>query len=219
MTERPPLPSYGSYQQSYAQRFPGQAATQRPYGASQGSAATPDGEPLAGWGWRALAVALDTFLAIPLYVVASLPVVIWQWPAVSSWFNDVLDASTQGRALPENPAVLDPGTGPGLALALSIVTAVLLYELVFLRWKQATPGKLIVGLRVRLRARAGLPWSAILPRVLFVVGIAALSKLPVAGLAFGFTIIGLLDYLWPLWDSKKQALHDKVAKTNVVKLR
>jgi uncharacterized RDD family membrane protein YckC len=29
----------------------------------------------------------------------------------------------------------------------------------------------------------------------------------------------LLDYLWPLWDDKKQALHDKVAKTNVVRTR
>ena len=28
-----------------------------------------------------------------------------------------------------------------------------------------------------------------------------------------------LDYLWPLWDDKKQAIHDKIAKTNVVRIR
>ena len=27
----------------------------------------------------------------------------------------------------------------------------------------------------------------------------------------------LVDVLWPLWDAKKQALHDKVAGTAVVK--
>jgi uncharacterized RDD family membrane protein YckC len=28
--------------------------------------------------------------------------------------------------------------------------------------------------------------------------------------------LSLLDGLWPLWDDKRQALHDKVAKTQVV---
>jgi uncharacterized RDD family membrane protein YckC len=27
----------------------------------------------------------------------------------------------------------------------------------------------------------------------------------------------MIDMLWPLWDDKKQALHDKVARTNVVR--
>ena len=29
-------------------------------------------------------------------------------------------------------------------------------------------------------------------------------------------IIKILNLLWPLWDDKRQALHDKIAKTNVV---
>ena len=29
-------------------------------------------------------------------------------------------------------------------------------------------------------------------------------------------LVQLLDFLWPLWDDKRQALHDKVAGTNVV---
>ncbi len=40
------------------------------------------------------------------------------------------------------------------------------YFVLFLRWKGATPGKLICGLRVRLRERPGrLPWSTIAIRV------------------------------------------------------
>ena len=30
------------------------------------------------------------------------------------------------------------------------------------------------------------------------------------------SVLTLIDYLWPLWDDKRQALHDKVAKTQVV---
>ena len=32
-------------------------------------------------------------------------------------------------------------------------------------------------------------------------------------------IVGLLAALWPLWDDKRQALHDKLAKTQVVRTR
>jgi uncharacterized RDD family membrane protein YckC len=28
--------------------------------------------------------------------------------------------------------------------------------------------------------------------------------------------VSILDLLWPLWDDKRQALHDKIAGTNVV---
>ena len=37
---------------------------------------------------------------------------------------------------------------------------------------------------------------------------------PLAGQFVPF--LSLLDGLWPLWDDKRQALHDKVAGTNVV---
>jgi uncharacterized RDD family membrane protein YckC len=33
------------------------------------------------------------------------------------------------------------------------------------------------------------------------------------------SLFSLFDVLWPLWDGNKQALHDKVAKTNVVRSR
>lgn len=40
------------------------------------------------------------------------------------------------------------------------------------------------------------------------------------GMILGFFLFGLpqlIDYLWPLWDAKNQALHDKVVKSRVVK--
>ncbi len=42
----------------------------------------------------------------------------------------------------------------------------------------------------------------------FAVGVAA---------SFSFGLLGLLNYLWPLWDDENQALHDVIASTRVVK--
>ena len=49
------------------------------------------------------------------------------------------------------------------------------------------------------------------------VGVGIIGLIPIIG---GLSVIySLLDYLWPLWDDKKQAIHDKIAKTNVVRIR
>lgn len=45
--------------------------------------------------------------------------------------------------------------------------------------------------------------------------LSLLSAIPLVGTLFSF--LSLINYLWPLWDDKKQALHDKVAATNVVR--
>jgi uncharacterized RDD family membrane protein YckC len=68
-----------------------------------------------------------------------------------------------------------------------------------------------VGISVRRSDRPG-PLdivSALRRRLISVLQIVPL----VSGLYF---IVFLLDYLWPLWDDKRQALHDKVGATQVV---
>ena len=84
------------------------------------------------------------------------------------------------------------------------------YELVMLKYCSATLGKLACGLRVREWDRRGpLSWGTTGKRVLsFQV---ATSVPQVGGLYY------LVDVLWPLWDGRKQALHDKVASTAVVR--
>jgi uncharacterized RDD family membrane protein YckC len=201
-----------AYPQAYPQAWPqaptyGQAVPQRP--------TTPDGVPLSGWWWRVLAAVLDAFISIPLYLLAALPAIVWQWDALSTWFSDLSDSIENDTANPPDPALLDPSTGPGFVLVLSLLAASVLYSVVFLRWKQATPGKLIAGLRVRRRDTPDLPWGSILTRVGFVAGLSVLAQTPAIGWAFA--LVALLDYLWPLWDRRNQALHDKVARTNVVR--
>ena len=96
----------------------------------------------------------------------------------------------------------------GLIYALCWVV----YELALLKAFGATVGKLICGLRVRAWLRPGpLRWNEIGRRVL---SYQVAYAVPTIG-----PLYVLVDVLWPLWDAKKQALHDKVAGTAVVKKR
>lgn len=208
-------PAYGQqYGQEYGQQY-GQYPAQPAYGQYP---ATPDGQRLAGWWQRVLATIVDFFLQVPLLLLAATPVVASQWDELTAWFDDLLDAAETGAPDPPMPALFDLTTAPGLSFVLVMLAGSVLYSAVFLRWKQGTPGKLALGLRVRRRDVPGpLPWATIALRVGFVTALSVLSNLPVAGILV--TLVMLLDYLWPLWDDKKQALHDKVAGTNVVRVR
>ena len=197
-----PAPTYPpAYPSTYPEGYAGSYAVP----ASSRSLTTPDGVRLAGWWWRVLARVLDGFIAIPLNVLAMTPVVVSQWSELRQWVDDLSYAADHGTPDPPAPDLFNFTTGAGLALVLSLLAAYVLYETVFLLWKQATPGKLIVGLRVRRRESPDLPASSVLARVGFVL----------LGQLCGLLL--LLDYLWPLWDDKSQALHDKVAGTNVVR--
>ena len=73
-------------------------------------------------------------------------------------------------------------------------------------------------MRVRLRETPGqMSYGTILKRWAGQFWYAVVSIVPVIG-AIG-SLWPLVDGLWPLRDSKKQALHDKVAATNVVRVR
>ena len=176
---------------------------------------TPDGEPLAGWLARVGASILDFFILMPLVALAALPVVWWQWDPLTDYFRQSMDAYQSGLAPPPEPGLLRAWSVPGLALQVALLLVSGAYTLGFWRWKQATPGKLIVGLRVRRREVPGtMPWSTMLIRfaVVNVLVLAGDDGVVYWG-AIGFV---LLNYLWPLWDDKNQALHDKAARTNVV---
>jgi uncharacterized RDD family membrane protein YckC len=83
-------------------------------------------------------------------------------------------------------------------------------EVIFLKLCAGTVGKLACGLRVRAwDTRGPLTWPVIGKRVLAFQVAASVPQ--VGGVYY------LLDVLWPLWDGRKQALHDKLAGTAVVK--
>ena len=75
-----------------------------------------------------------------------------------------------------------------------------------------------VGIKIRLRDTPGpLSWGTIGMRWLGQNLASFLGLIPVIGVVASF--YPWIDCLWPLWDGKRQALHDKIAKTNVVRTR
>jgi len=180
-----------------------QTQTQVPTGPAT---TTEDGVPLASWGRRVVARLIDGLIttAVSLLLV---------FPLFTDTLRHVLDvAQEQQAAGVSNPfEVYDAQTLRGLA-TIGLVTLVvgLVYELGFLLWKAATPGKLLVGLRVR-RWAPGEPLTAGVVARRW-IGYQGVSQIPSVG-----PIYALIDVLWPLWDRRRQALHDKLAGTCVVR--
>ncbi len=192
-----------------------QQQTPTPYA---GPPTTPDGAELAGWGVRLGAYLLDCLILVPFYVLASVPF----WGRIGEVFDDYLDEvsrsfDTNGPA-PSATELQSDLAHVFLALGLLWFAINLCYHVGFLMWKQATPGKLMLGLRVRRRDVPGpMPLGTVLLRWLTQFGPSILGSVPYVG--YLSSVYSLLDGLWPLWDSKRQALHDKAARTNVVRVR
>lgn len=175
-------------------------------------ATTPDGERLAGWWARVGASILDGLIIFAFATPLALPA----WREVFSVYGDYFDeVSTTGASGTTNVMLTSEIAGPILVIGLVALAVNFVYNVGFLLWKQATPGKLVVGLRVRRRDTPhGLPLPVVLKRWALQGGPQLLGVIPVIGsLASLFT---LLDSLWPLWDSRRQAIHEKWADTNVV---
>jgi uncharacterized RDD family membrane protein YckC len=187
-----------------------------PYAAAYaGAATTPDGVPLAGWWWRALALLIDTVILGIIGALIAFPWVRDVLDSYSDWFDEAL-SSDGGSA--DTSQLQSDIAGPLAVITLIQLVLGFAYHVGFLMWRQATPGKLLLGLRVRLRERPGpMTIGTVLLRWAGQFGVGILGLLPVLGcLTFVYTV---LDYLWPLWDEKNQAIHDKIAKTNVVRIR
>jgi uncharacterized RDD family membrane protein YckC len=191
--------------------------TTAPTKAPGGPPSTPDGQVLSGWWMRVLAYLIDSVVISLISVPLALPVIIPFIRGILEQMNQAIQKADQTGAAPS----IFPGYTSHELVQIAIISLIqvvvtISYNAIFLRWKSATPGKLILGLRVRLRDKPGrLAWRTVWSRVLMQHGYGVLAAFPnVSGVVSLFPFI---DDLWPLWDAKKQALHDKVAGTNVVR--
>ncbi|QNN53514.1 RDD family protein [Nocardioides mesophilus] len=204
-------PAYPSPAGGY--RYPGAPGG---YAAGAAVATTPDGQQLAGWWSRVGAYLIDLVVMTPLIAILAFPWIREIAGAYADMVREVLDAVRSGQAVPDQSGFAADNAGPLLALTLVSLLVNFVYNVGFLKWKAATPGKLLIGLRVRLREVPGpLGWGTVLRRWVGQNWYSPLSLVPVLGNLL--VIYPFLDLLWPLWDSKKQALHDKIAATNVVR--
>ncbi|MDO7869139.1 RDD family protein [Nocardioides jiangxiensis] len=204
-----------------AQQYVSPAYAARPAGPT-----TPDGVPLASYGARVLAQIIDIVVLVVPSLVLTLPSQVDSQERLQNLSDRYLTSTSPdvGAYWHGYVGVLrDQFAGDAWVTVIGF-----LYIVLMLRWKGATLGKLALGLRVRLREQPGrLPWGAIGIRVLVASGLAYLCTLTVLTGSLALTVVGFLvmmvfgflDVLWPLWDGKRQALHDKAARTNVVSVR
>lgn len=178
--------------------------------------ATPDGQLLSGW-WRRVGAAVVDAIVVGVVGTA------FGWPwltriahAYREFVQLFVESARSGATPPDGSSLMASIAGPMVTVVLIFWAVQLVYNVGFLKAFAATPGKMLLGIEVRLRERPGvLSWGTVLTRW-FAQNIGTLIGLvPVVGLLG--SLYGLLDVLWPLWDGKRQAVHDKIARTNVVR--
>ncbi|HPF80863.1 RDD family protein [Nostocoides australiense] len=212
---RPPQQQWGQPQQQWGQQAPGWGPA-----AGQVGPATPDGVPLAGYWQRVGAYILD------LLIVGALTAICggyWLLKAIRPWLDQVTDAINSSTTDPQRLEDLSNSlstylTGRDFMIFTAISLLVgLIYHVFFLTRTGATPGKMALRISVRERERPGpLPVQVALRRYLLTFVVNVLGWVP-GLLSVLAGLVGIADLLWPAWDPKRQALHDKIAGTNVVR--
>ena len=100
-------------------------------------------------------------------------------------------------------------------LGVQLVLFLLYHVICLTRWA-ATPGKLLVGISVRRLDRPGpLDADTAIRRTGFQAVAQAFGNVPYLSLLG--TVALVMDLVWPIVDTRRQALHDKIATTIVVK--
>jgi len=121
---------------------------------------------------------------------------------------DLGSSTTSGSSVQFNA---NDGQIPAL-IGLFLLIVLLYSPTTMVLFGGSTPGKALFGIRV-VRADGqpiGFGFAVLREWVLKGIAVAAANSVSL-GLA------GLINYLWPLWDSENRALHDMAAKTRVVK--
>ena len=98
-------------------------------------------------------------------------------------------------------------------IAVWLVVGVVYFSLLNGGARGQTLGKMVWNIRVRDAATGG-PLGPAKAAVRYAVPAVLASFIPILGL-----LVWLTDGLWPLWDRRRQALHDKVAGSVVVAAR
>lgn len=185
----------------------------------QSGPTSPDGMPLAQWWQRLLARIIDGLLVGFVAGIVASPWLL----TLARWYLDTLARAVRD-AERGVPTTLDEATlnalvtEAALPLTLATIAVGVLYETFCLTRWGATLGKRALGIAVRRVARAGpLTLVEALRRQLIQQGTGLLGLVRPVGLIM--TLVQFVDVLWLLWDPRRQALHDKVSDTLVVRVR
>jgi uncharacterized RDD family membrane protein YckC len=177
----------------------------------------PDGDVLAEWWRRLLARIIDWLIIGIVATILSWPFLATMVDAFDSYLQEAIRAAEQGGT-PDTTAFSNALVEAALPISIITLVVTVLYDTLFLVWRSATPGKMVLGTTVRRVGWAGgVTLVDALKRQVLPVVAGLLGLLPVVG--FLGTALSVIDPAWLLWDPKRQALHDKVADTVVVMKR
>jgi uncharacterized RDD family membrane protein YckC len=169
-----------------------------------------DGDVLAPWWRRLLARVIDSFVTSLVAALLSLP---FLGPLFDA-FQSIVTTAAEGGT-PDQAAFQEALVQATVPITLISLIVGLVYEIGFLVWRSATPGKMLLGTVVRpVKAAGGISAAVALRRqaITIVTSLLGLNAL----LGFLGVVLSVLDPAWLLWDPRRQALHDKVADTVVV---
>ncbi len=206
----PAPPAQGQGYQGY-QTYPAQPGYTG-YGTYGGKpTATPDAAPLANVWLRLVAKIIDGIILGIITAILLTPFWGRFASALGRYIDEANRAAQSGKAVDPFTLYGDPGYYQ-FQLAAGVIGLVVsgLYVVLLLRFKGATVGKMIFGMRVRRWENdERLGWGNCLARW------ASESLIPqiTCGLFF------FIDSLWCLWDPRRQTLHDKIARTVVTTRR
>lgn len=151
---------------------------------------------LSGWWRRVGAQVIDGFLiAIPSLIIAAV--------VASLGFNGI-DNEVEAESWFQRMYFV--------LIISQVVVASIYYCLIMPRTNGQTVGKMATEIRVVREDGQEMTAGFAFVREILVITILfnLLGR-------FLLSIPTLLNYLWPLWDSKNQALHDKIVKSRVVR--
>ena len=190
----------------------------RPHAAGGAAGHAADGRPYASFGSRLGSWLLDLLI---IWAIGGL-ISSWAWYL---WMADYLGFAMDNLGNPQAVQDLDPDVLVGLfdwtwfavAIAIMAFTA-WLYTVLMLTRKGATFGKLATGTVVRVAGShdvGPLPMAVAARRTSVVVMLWLLTTVPVISW-FAVPVL-VLAHLWVARDPRRQAAHDKVAGTEVVR--
>ncbi|XAS75896.1 RDD family protein [Dermatophilaceae bacterium Sec6.4] len=183
----------------------------QPAGAGSKTATTADGSRLAGWWQRAGGLVIDYLLTSMVAALVALP---WTLEWARRYQNFLSDWGFSGPmpSIPQNVATLP------WQIVVANIGVYGVYEIGMTAWRGQTLGKIVAGTRVRPAESAGCP-SLRSAAVRFLVKCANVVLAPVAALGALAFLFGFVNYLWPLRDAGRRAIHDLAAQTCVVRTR
>lgn len=175
---------------------------------------TEDGVPLASYLQRVAAYLIDYLLT---GIITGVLGGYFAWQAMAPVLDQV--GATPVGTLPDFTAALEAVDRGPMAIFIGIQLLVgLFYHAAFIAKLGATPGKFALGISVRRPQHPGvIGWDGAFRRAGFWTVLAALRN--VGAIGFVALLATVLDLVWPLVDRRRQAWHDKVADTLVVKGR